>query len=296
MTCPDDLQLAAFLENRLPRDEHARVLAHVADCAACAEVVAETRRFLEPQGEGAVVPLAPATKPASRHRMRRLRWAVAASVALAAILWTVRFGSVEPIGPAGVAAERLVAAERQVQRPTPMAAAGWNEWTGAFGFSNELSLEQRHFRWGVVTLDVEWHAARSDRDALEALSHELAYWSNPTDQGLIQLMRALQSRDVRGSRNASRQLERRSNNDPNADAALAYRVGRWIEALRLASAMGDQAAVLANAGLRPPAPYGPAFDTPELARALARIDDTLAAAEVDLPALSQRCADLIRLR
>jgi anti-sigma factor RsiW len=35
MTCPDDAELAGFLEDALPRDTGARVSAHVDGCPAC---------------------------------------------------------------------------------------------------------------------------------------------------------------------------------------------------------------------------------------------------------------------
>src|SRR5215207_2709391 len=44
-TCPSLEDLAAFLDGKLSGDEHARVVAHLADCPRCYEVFAESARF-----------------------------------------------------------------------------------------------------------------------------------------------------------------------------------------------------------------------------------------------------------
>ena len=84
--CPDPETFAAYLDGTLAASERAAVEAHVAGCADCREVLAESARFRE--GES------PVTTPVVPFYRRR-NWAVAASVLAAAAVvvfavWVVR--------------------------------------------------------------------------------------------------------------------------------------------------------------------------------------------------------------
>jgi hypothetical protein len=183
----------------------------------------------------------------------------------------------------------VVAAERQ----GTASAAGWNEWPNARGFSGS-SPETHHFRWGVVTVDVELVAARRDRGALESMLHELEGWSAGADTAALPVLLALRRGSPRESLAAVRKLERSLEASADIDSASAYRLGRWIEALRLGAVSGDEAAVRALAAERPSPP--PLADASRASETLRRIDRVLGEPTPDLRVLQALCAELIRLR
>ena len=116
--CPDESQIAAYVEHRLPAKEEARVEAHVADCDAClAQVAFFVRGSLAPAG-----PVAPQLLERARNLVpdkRKvwstpvLRWGAVAATAACFVLvvsYELRTPGVRPAAqPPGPDASALVA-------------------------------------------------------------------------------------------------------------------------------------------------------------------------------------------
>jgi hypothetical protein len=119
---PDADVLNAFVEHALPEAERVRVMAHMADCAHCREVVFLARAAAEPQSAAAPV-LKPAPRPGwLASAFARWRIALIPAAALATVGATILWVQLRPI-----ATNKQMA----MQTPPPPGAASQFEATSA---------------------------------------------------------------------------------------------------------------------------------------------------------------------
>jgi CHAT domain-containing protein len=98
--CPDPGLIAAHAERRLTGDEAVRLDEHIAGCAACYEVFAETLQFGLTEAEGGeVVPPRAAWSATVRRPKLLVGLAMAATVLLALALWQYRGRVERPAAP-----------------------------------------------------------------------------------------------------------------------------------------------------------------------------------------------------
>jgi hypothetical protein len=247
--CPDLERLAAFVDGRLAGGERSALVAHLADCDACREIVAETARLAsEPaapgEARGAVVPF-----PRAERRRAWLAGAAAAAVALAASgLWLLR----PERDPTGVALAALAA------EPATRSALGeeWSEprWSVVRGEGPIVSDAARAFRLGARAAALEVALGAGDRLAARRLAVESALLLDdvPLADPVASAYRGIASA-LAAPAAATRPLAE----DARRGAALAreavdpdlWALGRWAETGRLLAASGASLALP-----RPPRP------------------------------------------
>lgn len=289
--CPELETLAAFADGRLAGAERAAVVAHLADCEACREIVVETRALAErplAAGEEARGEVVPFRRPARRGRGKTALVAAAAAVAaIAGALWfSARPGSVDGT---------LAAVGRDPQAVARL-GGDWGEplWSVTRGDGPVVSEKARAFRLGARSAGLDLALAAGDRRAARRLAAECALLVGdvPLADPVAHLYREI----------ARRAGEPGAALGPlAADAATAARLareaveaplwelGRWAEAGRLAAA----AEVRAGLPGPPLAPEIPA-DLEALARRAARpeLDAPLAAQAAAFAELVARGGDL----
>lgn len=232
-TCPDPEVLAAFIDGRLSAQERRQVVEHLDRCEECYEVVAETARF-----QGEEVPGARVVTPPSERWGRRQRWiwaAAAAAVVVAVIALPmigpdtddVRLSTADLVGSIGGDPELLV---RSRWTPPP-----------ALGFAPDPSDLAFHVGVRLVDLQVATRtgSAGAVRDELERLERALDGGSR-IGRGLVDVIGTARSAVRRGRRGemeaAVGAIEARA--DRSLDPySLGF--GKWVEAGRLAAAVGD---------------------------------------------------------
>ncbi len=80
MTCPDENEIAVYLDGRLTSDERARLLAHLDECGRCRRLVAET----------AAAAFAPDEVPTRSPNSRFRRCVISRASALPTFRWPSR--------------------------------------------------------------------------------------------------------------------------------------------------------------------------------------------------------------
>jgi hypothetical protein len=289
--CPELELLAAFADGRLAGAERAAVVAHLADCEACREIVVETRALAErpfaagAEARGEVVPF---RRPARRGRGKAaLVAAAAAAVAVAGALWF--FG--RPVEVGGLLAEL-----GRDQAAVARLGGDWSEplWSVTRGDGPVVSEKARAFRLGVRSACLELALAAGDRRAARRLAAESALLVGdvPLADPVAHLYREIARRagepgaalaPLAADASTAARLAR------EAVEAPLWELGRWSESGRLAAAAGVHAALP-----RPPlAPEIPA-DLEALARRAARpdLDAPLAAQTEAFAELVARGGDL----
>lgn len=251
--CPDLEMLAAFVDGRLEGHERAAMVEHLADCAACGEIYAETVALQdaveapeefseearvetaedaddEPKDEASGAKVL--THPRFWRRVAPL--AAAATVLLAAGLWLLRAPS-----PGDFAAlEGVLSATA----PAP----SWTEPFRSGDVRGEIPVgltpEARAFRLGVRAVDLHAALVWNEADRMESLASEMRDLLEDVDPGYAavytQLARGEATPDERLA--TSRQL--------TADLAAGllpvdpdpFELGRFVETARLAAASGDR--------------------------------------------------------
>ena len=292
MNHPDNLQLAAFVESRLSATERSRVVAHLAECAECAELIAETRRFLDGPASAETRQF-PAPDPARPRRAGRwyLGGAIGAAAVAAALLWAVpgiwRLG-IDAVP--GVAAE--LAQQLEPRFDDSLAERVWRQPSAGFAFASRMTREVAEFRWGVAAVDLELAAVRSDPRAVERVANGIQSWQQSAPSSLRgeRLIKALSERQASEWLEPLRRLETRLQESSNP---APFALGRWAEACRLAALSGDEALLRNVLASRP----RPDTGGPEVLRAISEIDAlTPSGTSIwDLPTLATAFRDLILL-
>jgi anti-sigma factor RsiW len=270
--CPELEALAAFADGRLAGGERAAVVAHLADCDACRELVAETLALAadeRPTAAGEEVAsggdVVPFRKPKRAPRRRLLAGvAAAAAVVVAALLW---------LRSSPPAAEVTLAALADEPRLLERLGADWAEplWSVTRGDGPAVSDAARAFRLGVRSADLELALGAGDRRAARRFAAECAL-----------LLGDVPLADP--AAHLYRELARRAGEPGEAVAALAAdattaarlareavepqhgELGRWSETGRLAAAAGARVGLPALPAL----PAALPADAAALARAAAR--------------------------
>ncbi len=287
MNHPDDLQLAAFVEGHLSAADRERVLVHLADCSTCAELIAETRTFLDASAKTSSQSLPHRPRILSRPA---LRWFLGAAVA-AALMWTVpglwRAGA--PVA-GGLSAD--LAGQIGPELSDALVDRVWTYQTAGLSFAAPLTAAQADFRWGVASIDLEVAAAREDRRAIEVVRTGLESWqdSAPELRAAKAVIAALAGDDRSRWLDRLRRLESQLQERPEPAAFL---LGRWVEASRLAALAGDEALlrrILASA------PRPQVVDS-SISAEIAEIDalTPAGASAWDLPTLAIKFRDVILL-
>jgi hypothetical protein len=287
MNHPDDLQLAAFVEGHLSAADRETVIAHLADCSTCAELIAETRTFLDASAK--TCSQSPPHRPRIVSRPA-LRWFLGAAAA-AALMWAVpglwRAGA--PV-PGGLSAD--LAGQIGPELSDALVDRVWTYQTPGLSFAAPLTAEQAGFRWGVASIDLEVAAARDDRRAIEVVRTGLESWqdSAPELRSAKAVIEALAGDDPSRWLDRLRRLESQLQESPEP---AAFPLGRWVEASRLAALAGDEALlrrILASA------PRPPVVD-PSISAEIAEIDalTPAGASAWDLPTLAIKFRDVILL-
>ena len=118
--CPDDYQLASYMEGGLSERDHGRFEAHLADCAYCLERVGALGRAGEAPYEDAVAEAVQKHPRKTLLSQRSTRWATAAILVIAVGFIAGRQSpdrmAPVPNGPEGQSA----ATERFVERTSPV--------------------------------------------------------------------------------------------------------------------------------------------------------------------------------
>jgi len=277
--CPALETLAAFVDGRLAGSERPAVIAHLADCESCREIVVETRALAgRPlvRGEEARGEVVPFRRPV-RSGSRKAALAAAALVAaIAAALWF----ATRPRDVGGLLAE-LGRDEAAVARLD----GDWSEplWSVTRGEGPAVSEKARAFRLGARSAGLDLALAAGDRRSARRLAAECALLVD--DVPLADPVAHLYREIARGAGEPDAALAPLA-----ADAATAARLaresveaplwelGRWAEAGRLAAAAG------VRAGLpRPPL-------APEIPAELAVLARDAARPELDAPPAAQAAA------
>jgi hypothetical protein len=281
--CPEIEALAAFAEGRLAGAERTALVAHVADCEACREIVAETRALAAETHAAAGSELAagevvPFRRPARAGNRRRalLATAAALTVAVAGILW------LRPGPPSAGSALAELGGDAQT-----LARLGgdWTEplWSVTRGDGPVVSEAARAFRLGVRSADLELALAADDRRAARRVATESALLVGdvPLADPVAHLYREL----ARRAGEPAEPLPALADDAATA-AALArdavdldlWQLGRWSEVGRLAATAG------VRVGLpRPPLAASLPAELADLARRAAR-------PELDAPLVAQAAA------
>lgn len=304
--CPSATELADFLDGKLEPPRRAEVLAHLADCDDCQEIVVAAaavktalRHNPDPQLalSGAkvlaeIVPLGTrARKAAPRVGRRWLGIAAAALLAVGVLYLAPSHRGDGGFPPAGV----IVASLQETGDLRAMTADLWRGDANALGFGATLAPAKIAFRSGVLLTDFEVAAAAGDAAAAEAVVARLnPLLAGPAESSaLANALAAVVRGDTEGAAadcaELAHALELRLPAQPAA-------FGRWTEAGRLA-ARARRAAYFQRADVRefpreldaPPAP---------IARELRKVSETLrrgVAGEADYLALERAFEQLLLL-
>ena len=258
--CPDLEVLAAFADGRLDSQERSTVTRHLATCADCHEVVAETLAILqdaEEEGEEDDEPAAltiddagpvpravpdtaaPISRTPSRSRRTRWRGPVLALAAMALVAFGIAWLGPVLLGPRGVGelAPEVAGGLTAGRMGKVWEDPGWPRLRGPAAFLTEPAKE---FRLGVRTVDLQLALILGDPQATPLIReigtylqeieladvHELTYEDLLEDGHVVPTA----TRDhVRAEERLRRFLDSRY-----------YELGQWIEGVRLAAIGGNR--------------------------------------------------------
>jgi hypothetical protein len=258
--CLDDVTLASFLDGRLSGDDRARVEAHLAACAGCYRLFADSARFLDEE-------------PAARRPALRLAAAAlpVAAALIAGLLWLGRVPGPPPRSPAPRIASALQVAAETLEDGALRAAVPV-ELGAAMGFAPEQ--DESELLIGVHLADLELARRFGDPARADALADRLAQRLGlaPGTRSPWELRKAALAAGARPSR---------------------LRFGEWLETARLCAA-ARQARFFADARTRRALSARPAGLPEAAARELDRIK-LPPATEVEWRELERALADAILL-
>ncbi len=313
---PELEDLAAFVDGRLTGADRERVVAHVADCDRCREVVAQTMRFqledapgvseleegpaeveAEPVAEVEAFPAAAAT---TQSPVRRYGWLAAAAVIVAVLAVTVSRTSW--LGLAGDDTSVVALAESLSSAGASADSFDGSRWSysrGGGGYSLGLSEPERAFRLGVRLVDLELALRTRDTEGARGLLPEVSDLGSSFDGAEhIRLFYDQLESQLESGASASELLETSRLAAESVGEIAAggyYALGKWAEAGRVAAATGNDR-VLASGAMRELRAEIGDPDLPAAASAkLGRIDRALEglSSGVDLADLAADFAGLI---
>jgi anti-sigma factor RsiW len=254
--CPDLGLLAAFVDGRLVGPERAAVVAHLADCDACRETVAEAAAIAAEQvatvtgGGAAVLPF-----PERARGRRRLPLAVGIVAALALVGAAMVFQGRRPDTDA------VLAALGGSPEITTRLGAGWSDplWSVTRGEGPRLPERARAFRLGARGADLELALRSGDATAARRLAAECAWLAGgvPLADPVAASYRDLDGRIGAGGLGTAELLDAAASAARLAREAVdpaIYDLGRWSESGRLLATAGS--------GLRVPKPPALPGDLP----------------------------------
>ena len=296
--CPSAEELAAFLDGTLDTGRRSAVLAHVADCPDCTEVLAGAAAVqaavqrdpspqLELSGAKALADVVPIGRGRARTSARRERlWIGVAAVALLALGVALLLPSHR--GDGGFPPARDVAAAlRSTGDPTAFHEHFWSGDGDAHSFGATLTPSETAFRTGVLLTDLQLAVAAGDREVagevVTRLSPLLA--GEAENAAIADALAALARGDADGAANETAELARALELRLPAQPAA---FGRWTESGRLA-ARARRGAYFARPEVRE---FPRELDAPPtpIARELKRIAETLrrgVASEADYATLER---------
>lgn len=290
--CPELEALAAFVEGKLEGTERAAVVAHLADCDACREVVAESRALageLELAGRDSSPEVR--SLPVSRRPGFSSGWGVGLAAVLG--LAAVGLGYLALLRPQSVEAVLggLVNRGEALSLPETWTDPAWSVMRGEAPTISERAVA---FRLGARSADLTLALAMKDQGAVRRLAVESVFLlaAVPFSEPIATAFRELAAKVSEPSANWS-ELARSvsaANGDvrDSVDEALLD-LGRWAETGRLLAA--------SRSTTRPPGPPGSSPETAELAELVAFAESTarstdLAAREAAFERLVARGGDL----
>jgi len=249
---PDAATLAAFTDGRLPRVEHAQVVQHLADCQDCFEVVAETAEVLEELDEEETVPVGafnsgpgPDDVPDNVvvHPRAWRRWAPAA--ALAATVAVAAVGVWQLAAEPDLSVTRLAA--QLEDAPDRLSEDTW----GNHGLPDFRSLsftpseKQGAFQAGLFVVDLQVALRAGSRGRAQAAAEDLG-WVLGNLRGASPLEPQYDT-EVLEPLEAGAPLAEIEDDAAELATRLGaplmsqvhFDLGKWSEAGRLASRVGD---------------------------------------------------------
>jgi len=178
--CPDDYQLASYMDGGLSERDHGNFETHVADCPFCVERIGILGRARESESSNAA-PARVYTQAGKRSHWRRApRWAAAALVVLAVgFIANQQFADQLPVG-ANELTSPPVATERYVEQASPIP-----EILSPLADSS-VDRDNLVFKWKAVP-DSLFYDIRIVSDDGEMITRQRVWdtqWSLPADTRL----------------------------------------------------------------------------------------------------------------
>ncbi len=239
--CPELERLAAFVDGKLSGAERTELIAHLADCDACREIVAESaalRAELESGGAAARPAEVVSFPRRSRGRARVIGVAATILLAASASLLFDRFGRDQTaVALAALAAD-----------PTTNAALaeGWSEphWSVMRGEGPVVSERARAFRLGARAAALQVALGAGDRVAARRLAAESALLLSdvPLADPVAHVYRTIAQQLAAEGAQTGGQVDEALLGAELAREAVdpdLWQLGRWAETGRLVGATGS---------------------------------------------------------
>ncbi len=178
--CPDNYQLASYMDGGLSERDHESFEAHVADCAFCIERIGILGRAGESESATAVTEQVYAYPGKRSHWQRAPRWAAAALVVIAVGFIANQQYSGQAPGVTNELSGRPVVSERYVEQFSPIP-----EILSPLANSS-VDLQNLVFKWKAVP-DSLFYDIRIVSDDGELITRQRVWdttWSLPADMQL----------------------------------------------------------------------------------------------------------------
>jgi Putative zinc-finger len=315
-SCPDEEEIAAFIDGTLPAGRRAAVAKHLASCESCSENYASALRFTVDEEER-VSPQALQQHPFERADRRRQRWAVrsrawrrgaVAAVAAVAAVLVASLGLLLVRGTGDISTEGMSA--DLLKSPAAMRKPWSDRVMRSGGPREEMPQDLADFRLGVRLLDLRLALADGDKGGammtlghIDNVLHAMDFVPPESAKAFYRMREELD----RGRPPAALLPEAAAEEKKLGDAGVEGEfvdLGRWTEACRIGAAARQEKIFHSRATRRlldrAPAlgadlPGGGEGPNQQAAEILSQIKTAASADPINFDALGTRCQDLLKL-